>query len=238
MTTLHKITLDLTGQEETPQIRVSQGDAYTRQVEITLTEGGSAWTVPEGVHGAVRYRGSDWETEEYVTGVYDTLADGTLAWSAEGNVVTITLVPQMLACPGRVLVDMLLIAGEELLGTGTFWIYVNQVPVNDTSAQRQSYYALTSLAQINAAVEQLNAAVEQIDAALESVREELSQLQDALQAVDRAKVDRTMPILAGDLLMEGHRITGLALPETETDAVPRAYVDWAIQNALEQYAGV
>lgn len=231
MTTLHKITLDLTGQEEAPQIRVSQGDAYTRQVAITLTEGGAAWTVPEGVHGTIRYRVCDWENEKYATGAYDTLADGSLAWSAEGNVVTITLVPQMLASPGRVLVDMLLIAGEELLGTGTFWIYVNRVPVNETSAQRQSYYALASL-------EQINAAVEQINGTLESIREELTQLQDALQAVDQAKVERAAPILAGDLLMEGHRITELALPETETDGVPRAYVDWAIQNALEQYAGV
>ena len=82
-------------------VNVMQGDAYTRELEFFLYSGSVAWNVPEGVSVAVAYHGPSGH------GIYDTLPDGSKGYSVSGNVVTVTLIPQVAAVAGRTMVTVL-----------------------------------------------------------------------------------------------------------------------------------
>ena len=68
--------------------------------------------MPEGATAQVRYRKADG-----TAGVYDTLPDGTLAWKAEGNALTLIMAPQMLTAAGPVMVQADMISGANSLAT-------------------------------------------------------------------------------------------------------------------------
>ena len=91
----HKLEIDLSGQAVMPRVDMVEGDQYTRQLELSLLCGGESWEIPEDVHAAVRFRKPDG-----TGGEYDSLPDGSPAWSASGNVLTVELAPQVLSCPG------------------------------------------------------------------------------------------------------------------------------------------
>lgn len=101
MKVTNKITIHLDDLRRMPPIDVMQGDAYTRQLEFTLYSGGEAWKVPDGVSVAVAYRGASGH------GLYDTLPNGTAAYTVSGNVVTVTLIPQVAAVRGDTIVSVL-----------------------------------------------------------------------------------------------------------------------------------
>ena len=97
-----KINLHLDDLRRIPPIDVMQGDAYTRELEFSLYSGGEAWNVPDGVSVAVAYHGASGQ------GAYDTLQDdATKAYTVSGNVVTITLIPQVAAVPGYTTVSVM-----------------------------------------------------------------------------------------------------------------------------------
>ena len=123
MIVTHKIKMDLMQRGMTPRVDVVQGDICSRQLELSLFSGGKEWPVPEGVNVAVRYCKSD-KTKGY----YDSMPDGTRAWEAEGNQLTVMLVPQMLSAEGPVLAQVEMILGTKLLATFTVQVYVNANP--------------------------------------------------------------------------------------------------------------
>ena len=90
----HKLEIDLSGQAVMPRVDMVEGDQYARQLELSLLCGGERWEIPEDVHAAVRFRKPDG-----TGGEYDSLPDGSPAWSASGNVLTVELAPQVLSCP-------------------------------------------------------------------------------------------------------------------------------------------
>lgn len=90
----HRITLD--NRQSNIYIDVMQGDDKTRILELSLYSGGQPWDVPEGVSVAVAYLGPGGK------GIYDTLPDGSAACTVAGNVVTATVMPQVLAMHGNV----------------------------------------------------------------------------------------------------------------------------------------
>ena len=96
MKVIHKVKVHLDRRKGDVFVDVMQGDANTRVLEFALYEGGSEWPVPAGASVAVAYRRADGRK-----GIYDTLADGSVAYTVAGNVVTVTLVPQALAVPGN-----------------------------------------------------------------------------------------------------------------------------------------
>ena len=101
MKVTNKINIHLDVLRRIPPIDVMQGDAYTRQLEFSLYSGGEAWNVPDGVSVAVAYHGASGQ------GAYDTLQDdATKAYTVSGNVVTITLIPQVAAVPGYTTVSV------------------------------------------------------------------------------------------------------------------------------------
>ena len=155
MTVVHKIQLDLKGARELPLLRARAGEVLTRKVEVELFDGGEPWTVPADAAAVIRYQIRGSGNEEVARGIYDTLPDGEAAWEKNGNALTLTLAPAVLAFAGQVFADVLLIAGEQLLATGCFRIDVEQVPAEGGEPQMQHYYRLSTLDRINAAFAEL-----------------------------------------------------------------------------------
>lgn len=92
-----KITVDMIRPNLGTRVNAVQGDGNTRFVEITLLSGGAAWQPPEDAEASISYHQPCGRK-----GLYNRLADGTDAISISGNVVTITLAPQMLTVSGTV----------------------------------------------------------------------------------------------------------------------------------------
>lgn len=115
-----KISMDLMAlPRELPEINAVQGESNTRAVELSLFCGNDPWPIPEGTLLAVRYgrigQGG---------GYYDTLPDGTCAYSYEGNTATILLAPQMMSIAGAVTAQVELIQGSQVLVTFPFKVMV------------------------------------------------------------------------------------------------------------------
>lgn len=107
-----KLRIDLQKKTLQPEIDAVQGDAYSRFLELSLYSGAAVWNVPEGTLVAIRY-----SKEDHTNGYYDTMPDGTSAWSIHDNVVTVQLAPQMLTIPGIVLTQIELLCGTTLIAT-------------------------------------------------------------------------------------------------------------------------
>jgi hypothetical protein len=118
MTITHKLKLDLQHKGEMPRIDVVQGDAFTRQVDLVLENGGKPWLFPI-CEPVARYCKPDG-----TMGVYDTLPTGAPAFSYAGNMLTLVLAPQMLTCPGVVQVQVEMNDQELKLATFTFLVVV------------------------------------------------------------------------------------------------------------------
>lgn len=110
MIVTHDITIDLQNRKGVPRVDATQDDRYTRDIAITLMSGAEPWKFPSDAVTVIRYSKSDG-----VGGVYDTMPDGTAAWHAEGNVLTLALAPQVLTVPGAVMLSATVSQGEEIL---------------------------------------------------------------------------------------------------------------------------
>lgn len=115
----HKITMDLMDPEVGQKIYVVQEDRYSRVVELELLAGGVAWNVPDGAEVLVSYRKSDG-----TGGMYNRMPNGTKAWTAEGNVLRVRLIPQMLAKSGLVTANISVMVGDIRISTFTVYVHV------------------------------------------------------------------------------------------------------------------
>lgn len=134
MIVTHNVIMDLADRGNRPRIDVMQDDQYTRNVAIGLMMGGTPWEVPEGITVLIRYCKDDG-----VGGEYDTLPDGTAAWSAAGNVLTLALAPQVLTVPGTVLLSAVLIRGKEIISTFAMHVHVRS-RVQGSAGETEAYY--------------------------------------------------------------------------------------------------
>ena len=212
MKIVHEISLDLVDQAEVPRIRVKQGDTYTRQVALCLTADGEPWTIPDDASAVIRYRFCGTGPADTAQGIYDTLPDGTLAWEAADNTVTVTLVPQITAQYGTVQADVAFIQGDGILATCNFEIYVNQSPATGAETEAQSYYNVITLDQINA---------------------QFQVLTERCQALDQEKLNISGGDLLGELCMTEHLITRVADPEQNDHAANKFYVDTCVAQVQE-----
>lgn len=104
------IRMDLKNRGITPVVHAVQNETYTRAVELTLTNGGTDWEIPAGTVAVIRFRKADG-----TGGMYDTLPDGSSAYSFLGNSVTAILAPQVLTAPGIAVLQIALVNGDDLL---------------------------------------------------------------------------------------------------------------------------
>lgn len=116
------------------QVFVVQGDCLSRGITFSLYENGTPWELPSGVTPALRYGKSDG-----TGGVYDTLPDGSAAWTAEGNEVGMLLAPQVMTVPGLVQCQLMLAKNETILGSFSFHLIVEQDPAYD-AVESKGYF--------------------------------------------------------------------------------------------------
>lgn len=156
---IHKtIKIDMTNGGSEPVVEAVQNDSCTRAVDIELLADKTAWTVPDGVKASLAYR-----TMDGTGGWYDTLPDGTDACSIDGNVVTVILAPQVLACAG-VITAVLVLQNEALKQLSTFGFRIRVQP-NPAAGEgiSNAYYNLKDLGEINDAIARMQKALTNIE---------------------------------------------------------------------------
>lgn len=123
MTVTHSITMDLVKPLVRPLVTAVQGEGCSRVLRITLLAGGTPFAVPKSAGAVVRYRKRDG-----TGGIYDTLPDGSRAWWAEENVLSVTLAPQVLTCDGPVDLQVELRQDSAVLSTFSVCVLVDADP--------------------------------------------------------------------------------------------------------------
>lgn len=119
----HKLDMDLLQQNALPRLSVAQGDANTREVQLSMFLGGVAWPVPADAQVLVRYERNDGSG-----GSYEDLPDGASAVSVEGNVISIVLVPHVTKRQGFVSLAVSLVQDDKELSTFSVAIDVHKTP--------------------------------------------------------------------------------------------------------------
>lgn len=135
----NKVKLDLQTPGILPTIHAVQNDSYSRNLEIILFSDRKPFIFPDNGAVVIRYKKSDGKGGEY-----DTLPDGTAAWRAERNVLTVALAPQVLTTPGSVHLSVSLIAGGTQLSI--FPIHLAVAPIAAGKiAKSENYFYITGL---------------------------------------------------------------------------------------------
>ena len=134
MIVTHNISIDLRDLGVVPRIDATQDDQYTRNLAITLLEGGEIWNIPEDAAAVIRYCKSDG-----VGGEYDTLPDGAPAWWVGENVLGLALAPQVLTVPGMTMLSASLIREEQVISIFNVAIHVRP-RVQGIAGESAAYY--------------------------------------------------------------------------------------------------
>lgn len=139
------LTIDLARTLPMLPIAAVQGDGNTRVLEITLLENGAPWQIPEAAVVDVAFRKSDG-----TRGIYSKLPDGTNATSRGGNVLSATLAPQMLTCPGAVLATVVFRADNgKTLAAFPFTVKVEASPAAGAQVS-EDYFNPTQISDLRA----------------------------------------------------------------------------------------
>lgn len=136
MIVTNQIKMDLLENGCVPVIGAVQNDRYCRNLELALFCGTEGWAVPEGAEIIVRYSKADG-----TGGEYDTLPDGSIAWSALENVLTVALAPQVLTAPGPVKLSVSVCVGDAQVTTFAVMLNV-QAQVGAEVTESGDYYCV------------------------------------------------------------------------------------------------
>lgn len=186
-----------------PTVEAVQSDTG-RAVQLSLYSQGTAWTVPTGTVGIIRY--SIFHEGECYTSVYDTLADGSSAVSSADNVLTVGLTPEVLSIVGVGQLQVELRWEDQVIATLSVLLRV-QRDLSLEGITPATFSNLTTqirdevLRQTQAAVEQnswLDALHHRIDAELTA---------GTLDSGDGTEVDSTTRIRSGYISHGGREIT-------------------------------
>ena len=181
-----KLTVDLARKTILGSVDAVRGDSAIA-LEMTMLCDGAPWTVPANASVVVRYGQGE------ACGTYDTLSDGTPAWSIQGNVLTVRVAPEVCSAAGKT--DFQVTILEKGSQISTFRMVVDVQGVVSGSDKPGKY---TSLAQwllangkdgqvvVNLELEDLRVGTDgtQYETAGEAVRGQL-------EAMDAKKVDNT-----------------------------------------------
>ena len=165
-----------------PQIiHAVQDDINTRKIAFNIYAGGAQWAVPDGTLVTVRYKKPDG-----TAGFYDTLPDGsTSAATIDGNVVTVSLVPQALTVCGNVPVQIKLYdsAGTSIT-TFAVVMHVSANVVSDAEIVSSDYYSVLTkqIADALAAAEGIPGQVSAAQAAAEQAASSANAAADSATA--------------------------------------------------------
>ena len=115
----HTIHADLLQRGVRPRVDAVQGDTLTRRLEFVLTAGGVPWTPPEGTTAALSYIRPDG-----VGRAYDRADDGAAAYTICGNIIRMTLLPEVLQVAGDVMAVLQIIRRNDGKLISTFPVEV------------------------------------------------------------------------------------------------------------------
>ena len=126
MITTHSVEMDLVRNigKYIPPIDVMQDDKYSRDIQFTVKANGSD-LILSGHTALIRFKKADG-----TGGNYDTLPDGSPAYSIEGNILTASLAPQVLTAVGKVELSVAIIGdnGKSYLHTFAVALNVHRTP--------------------------------------------------------------------------------------------------------------
>ena len=130
--------MDLAKMETATRINAVQDDKYSRDLQLVLLENGAPWIVPAEATAIVSYQKPDG-----TGGSYNLLPDGTAAWSASDNTVTVALAPQVCTVPGIVHLAVSLYCGESEITTFAVLLNVQRKP--GLAADSENYHKVQGL---------------------------------------------------------------------------------------------
>jgi len=136
MIAITKIDMDLVRGGRTPSVKLMCEDKLSRAMQICLHADGEAFALPEDCKVLVRYSKPDG-----TGGSYDTLPDGSAAWSIAENQVTVMLAPQVCNVAGKVKLTVTLISGEKELNC--FTVYLDVKGHGKALEESENYVYLT-----------------------------------------------------------------------------------------------
>lgn len=167
----HKISLDLQQTGARQVMFAKQGDRLTRIARLLLYDGGTEFSVPDGVTPQIAYAKPDGKG-----GIYDTMPDGSAACTVSGNVVTARLHPQMFSVAGIVACELrLLTASGAQLSTFSWFITVQASATEGIVSE--DYFNVASLEGLQAAIGDLtNLSTEAKDSLVAAINEVLSKI--------------------------------------------------------------
>ena len=132
-----EITMDVALPGAAPVVHAVQNDKYSRKIIFGLYKNGAEWEIPEGTTAIVHYQKPDG-----TGGSYDTLPDGSSAWSIMGKSVHVQLAPQVCTVAGTVRLAVSLLSGDAQLSTFSVKILVQARP--GAALTSEDYYNVPS----------------------------------------------------------------------------------------------
>lgn len=213
-----------------PQIiHAVQDDNNSRKIAFSIYAGGAQWAVPDGTLVTVRYKKPDG-----TAGFYDTLPDGsTPAATIDGNVVTVSIVPQALTVCGNVPVQINLYdsAGTSIT-TFAVVMHVSANVVSDAEIVSSDYYSVLTkqIADALAAAEGIPGQVSAAQAAAEQAASSASAA--AGSATSAASSASTASTAAGQA-----QAAATNAGQSETNAATSANDAESAKTAAETAAG-
>lgn len=102
-----EVTMNLNFRESPIVLEALQGDS-ARALTVHFYVGETPWEIPGDANILLQYC-----CEDGTGSIYDTLPDGTSAWSVDGNALTIHLISQVCAVPGCTRVQVTIFSGDK-----------------------------------------------------------------------------------------------------------------------------
>lgn len=134
---IKKLKIDLQNPGSTPIIYAVQHDSNVRSLQLELLNGHSPFFIPKDVRVVVRYSRSDG-----TGGEFDTLSDGTVAWSAKKNILQLDIFPALVSVPGSVDITVSLLSGDQHLSVFPILLLVDPV-ASAPNAGPENYFYIT-----------------------------------------------------------------------------------------------
>ena len=230
----HKIRMDLTGTEAIPTLEMVCYDQLSRQVELELLCNGEAMVLPQDVRAVIHFRSADGSE-----GIYDTLADGSPAWSLSGNRLTVRIAPAVLQFAGVAVVCPRLIRNDRTVSTFPFFIQVHpggEPGAGDSGTAGYFFLPVPASAVVGqvlivASVDE-QGRVTEVTTQAPPVIDYSFGVWGELYAQKMRVTSRFSTDSGIEVTFNNNRLRKVAAPQEDSDAANKAYVDKAIADAF------
>ena len=165
MKVTHKVKVDMERREYPVHVDVVQMDANTRVLEVSLFSGGVPWNVPSDASVSLAFKKADCHG-----GWYDTLPNGENAFDVDGNVVNVTLAPEVTTFAGKVDLSLVMQNPETLDQIASFPM-VLMVAENPANGQQLSndYFNYKTMTEVNKAIDAFAKQIGSFDGSLRPI---------------------------------------------------------------------